>query len=75
MLTICGLLALIDGTLDLIFVVICYASQVIWLAVIVGLLYIYTFFDKVHSARKLIGIARDQRTRRFEKSILGEKQV
>lgn len=55
-----SLIGLIDTAFDLKFVAICYGSGIVWLAIIIGLLYIYTFFDKIHSTRKIIGIARDQ---------------
>jgi hypothetical protein len=44
----------------------------VWLAVVVGLAYIYTFFDKVHSLRKLYGLTKDLHRKRFEKNVLTE---
>lgn len=67
-----SVISLIDTALDLVFVASCYASGVVWLAIIVGISYIYTFFDKIHSTRKLFGIARELYNNRFEKNILLE---
>ena len=53
------LISLIDTAFDIVFIALCYASGVIWLAVLIGICYIYTFFDKIHSIRKLFGILRD----------------
>lgn len=54
------------------FVALCYVSGVVWMAVIVGLAYIYTFFDKVHSLRKLYGLAQDLHKKRFERNALAD---
>lgn len=58
-LNVVSIVGLIDTAFDIVFVALCYGSGVIWLAIIIGILYIYTFFDKVHSTRKLFGIARE----------------
>jgi hypothetical protein len=63
-------IGLIDTAFDLQFVALCYGSGIVWLAIIIGLLYIYTFFDKIHSTRKLIGLAKDQYKKRFDRAIL-----
>jgi hypothetical protein len=54
-----AIIGLIDAAYDMIFVALCYGSEVVWLAIIVGLCYIYTFFDKIHSIRKLFGLLKD----------------
>jgi hypothetical protein len=69
-LNVLALVGLLDTEYDLVFLALCYASGVIWLAIVVGLCYIYTFFDKVHSVRKLFGLTRDLYNKRYEKNIL-----
>jgi hypothetical protein len=69
-LNLVSIIGLIDTAFDIQFVAICYGSGVVWLAIIIGLCYIYTFFDKIHSTRKLFGLAKDQYKKRFDKSIL-----
>ena len=54
-----SIIALTDTSFDIVFVALCYGSGVVWLAVLVGLSYIYTFFDKVHSIRKMFGLIRE----------------
>ena len=54
-----SVIGLIDTAFDLQFVALCYGSGIVWLAIIIGILYIYTFFDKIHSTRKLFGLAKD----------------
>lgn len=65
-----SIIALTDTAFDIVFVALCYGSGVVWLAVLVGLSYIYTFFDKVHSLRKIFGLIREQKRKRFQRSIL-----
>lgn len=69
-LNIVSVIALIDLAFDLVFVALCYGSGVVWLAILVGLSYIYTFFDKIHSLRKLFGLVRDQYHSKKESNIL-----
>jgi hypothetical protein len=72
-----GIIGIVDTAFDIVFVAVCYASGVLWLAIVVGLCYIYTFFDKVHSSRKLIGLTRDLYRKRYDKNILQDpvKQI
>jgi hypothetical protein len=65
-----SIIALTDTAFDIVFVALCYGSGVVWLAVLVGLSYIYTFFDKVHSLRKMFALIREQKRKRFQRSIL-----
>jgi len=65
-----SVIGLIDTAFDLQFVALCYGSGVVWLAILIGILYIYTFFDKIHSTRKLVGLARDQYRKRYDRQIL-----
>lgn len=65
-----SIIALTDTAFDIVFVALCYASGVVWLAVLVGISYIYTFFDKIHSLRKLFALVRDQKRKRFERCTL-----
>jgi len=65
-----SVVGLVDTAFDLQFVALCYGSGIVWLAIIIGILYIYTFFDKIHSIRKLLGLAKDQYKKRFDKEIL-----
>lgn len=51
-----SIIALTDTSFDIVFVALCYGSGVVWLAVLVGLSYIFTFFDKVHSIRKMFAL-------------------
>ena len=70
LLNFASIIALTDTSFDIVFVAYCYASGVVWLAVLVGLSYIYTFFDKIHSLRKLFALVRDQQRKRFDKCTL-----
>jgi hypothetical protein len=73
-LNLVALIGLIDTAFDLIFVAICYASEIVWLAILIGLIYIYTFFDKIHSTRKIIVLAKDLHRKRFDKNIFSDPQ-
>ena len=55
-----SIICLIDTAFDLVFIANSYASGVIWLAILVGISYVYTFFDKFHSIRKLFELLREQ---------------
>jgi hypothetical protein len=68
---------LVDTAFDIVFVAITYASGVVWLAIICGIGYVYTFFDKIHSSRKLFGLLKDLKAKRFEGNLLAEpiKQI
>lgn len=73
-----SIICLIDTAFDLVFLSHSYVSGIIWLACLVGISYVYTFFDKCHSIRKLIALLREQYERRNDKSILivdQQKQV
>jgi hypothetical protein len=70
LINVVSIIGLIDTAFDIVFVAICYASGIVWLAVLIGISYIYTFFDKVHSLRKLFALIKDQQRKRFERSIL-----
>ena len=59
LLNLVSVIGLVDTAFDLQFVALCYGSGIVWLAIIIGILYIYTFFDKIHSIRKLLTLAKD----------------
>lgn len=69
-----AVIGLVDTAFDIVFVAVCYGSGVVWLAIVVGIAYIYTFFDKFHSTRKLIVLVKELRTKRFESNLLKDHQ-
>lgn len=61
---------LFDSAFDAIFFILVYGTNMLWLAILVCLSYIYSFCDRLYNTKKLIILAKDQYKQRKIKNLL-----
>ena len=59
-LNILAVINLFDGAFDAIFFILVYGTNMLWLAILVCLSYIYSFCDRIYNTNKLLVLAKEQ---------------